>query len=131
MEAARTSETSVNFYQTTRRYNPDDSHLRTHRRDNLKSYSFILFAGRVEGDCHTQLEHQMVYSACKISLSLSYVTVRGERKMERARGSKTAKSLSMYSFNENIFPPFNFDIIGGILIPCLLHYAVFCEPKEL
>jgi hypothetical protein len=27
MEAARTSETSVNFYQTTRRYNPDDSHL--------------------------------------------------------------------------------------------------------
>jgi hypothetical protein len=38
MEAARTSETSVNFYQTTRRYNPEDSHLRTYRRDNLKSY---------------------------------------------------------------------------------------------
>jgi hypothetical protein len=28
MEAARTSETSVNFYQATRRYNPEDSHLR-------------------------------------------------------------------------------------------------------
>jgi hypothetical protein len=28
----------VNFYQTTRRYNPEDSHLRTHRRENLKSY---------------------------------------------------------------------------------------------
>jgi hypothetical protein len=27
MEAARTSETLVNFYQTTRRYNPEDSHL--------------------------------------------------------------------------------------------------------
>jgi hypothetical protein len=27
-EAAKTSETSVNFYQTTRRYNPEDSHLR-------------------------------------------------------------------------------------------------------
>jgi hypothetical protein len=38
MEAARTSETSVNFYQTTRRYNPEDSHCRTHRRENLKSY---------------------------------------------------------------------------------------------
>jgi hypothetical protein len=38
MEAAGTSETSVNFYQTTRRYNPKDSHLRTHRRENLKSY---------------------------------------------------------------------------------------------
>jgi hypothetical protein len=38
MEAARTSETLVNFYQTTRRYNPEDSNLRTHRRENLKSY---------------------------------------------------------------------------------------------
>jgi hypothetical protein len=38
MEAARTSETLANFYQTTRRYNPEDSHLHTHRRENLKSY---------------------------------------------------------------------------------------------
>jgi hypothetical protein len=29
MEATRTSETLVNFYQTTRRYNPEDSHLQT------------------------------------------------------------------------------------------------------
>jgi hypothetical protein len=28
METARTSETLVNFYQTTRRYNPKDGHLR-------------------------------------------------------------------------------------------------------
>jgi hypothetical protein len=28
MEAASTSETSVNFYQTTRRFNPEDRHLR-------------------------------------------------------------------------------------------------------
>jgi hypothetical protein len=27
MEAANTSETSVNFYQTTRLYNPEDSNL--------------------------------------------------------------------------------------------------------
>jgi hypothetical protein len=27
MEAARTSEMLINFYQTTRRYNPEDSHL--------------------------------------------------------------------------------------------------------
>jgi hypothetical protein len=37
MEAARTSETLVNFYQTTRCYNPEDSNLHTHRRENLKS----------------------------------------------------------------------------------------------
>jgi hypothetical protein len=29
MEAERTSETSVNFYQTTRRNNPGDIHLLT------------------------------------------------------------------------------------------------------
>jgi hypothetical protein len=41
MEAARISETLVNFYQTTRRYNPEDSHLRTHRRENLRSYEVV------------------------------------------------------------------------------------------
>jgi hypothetical protein len=39
MEAASTSETLVNFYRTTRRYNPEDSHLHTRRRENLKSSS--------------------------------------------------------------------------------------------
>jgi hypothetical protein len=38
MEEAKTSETLVNFYQTTRSYNPEDSHIRTNRRENLKSY---------------------------------------------------------------------------------------------
>jgi hypothetical protein len=39
MEAAKISEKLVNFFQTTRRYNPEDSHFRTHRRENLKSCS--------------------------------------------------------------------------------------------
>jgi hypothetical protein len=34
---------SVNVYQTTRRYNPRYSHLHTRRRENLKSYSLIVF----------------------------------------------------------------------------------------
>jgi hypothetical protein len=38
VEAASTSETSVNFYQTTRRTTPEGSHLHTHRRENLKSH---------------------------------------------------------------------------------------------
>jgi hypothetical protein len=55
MEAARTSETLVNFYQNTRRCNSEDSHLRTHCRENLKSYSIYycfnisLCYGRVNG----------------------------------------------------------------------------------
>jgi hypothetical protein len=35
MEAARTSETLVNFYQTTRCYNPEDSNLEVCRFDNV------------------------------------------------------------------------------------------------
>jgi hypothetical protein len=42
MEAASTSETLVNFYQTTWHYNPEDNHLHTRHHENLKSY-FILF----------------------------------------------------------------------------------------
>jgi hypothetical protein len=37
MEAESTSETSVNFYQTTRRNSPEDSHLHTRHRESLKS----------------------------------------------------------------------------------------------
>jgi hypothetical protein len=37
MESVRTSETSVNFNMTTRRYIPEDSKLHTRRRENVKS----------------------------------------------------------------------------------------------
>jgi hypothetical protein len=43
MEAAESSKTLVNFYQTTRCHNPEDSHLRTNRRENLKSHiSYVI-----------------------------------------------------------------------------------------
>jgi hypothetical protein len=43
MEAASTSETLVNFYQTTRRYNPEDSHLHARHRENLKSHQVLRY----------------------------------------------------------------------------------------
>jgi hypothetical protein len=53
IKVARTSETLVNFYQTTRRYNPEDSNLHTHCRENHKSYliDFLTF--------HSHFEHEM------------------------------------------------------------------------
>jgi hypothetical protein len=42
MEAVQTSETLVNLFQSTRRYNPEDSHHHCHRREDLKS-SVALF----------------------------------------------------------------------------------------
>jgi hypothetical protein len=43
MEAVSASETTVNFYQTTRRNNPEDGHLHTHRRENLPIDNLFLF----------------------------------------------------------------------------------------
>jgi hypothetical protein len=37
MEAVMTSETLANSHQSTRRYNPEGSHIHTHHRENLKS----------------------------------------------------------------------------------------------
>jgi hypothetical protein len=54
MEAARTSETSVNFYQTTRRYNPEESDLHTRRRENLKSHQMLI-------DYQWQWEQNTIY----------------------------------------------------------------------
>jgi hypothetical protein len=47
MEAARISETLVNFYQTTRRYNPEDSHL----PENV-DWACVLFT--TDNFCRTQ-----------------------------------------------------------------------------
>jgi hypothetical protein len=41
MEAVSTSETHVNFYQTTWRNIPEVSHRHTRRRENLKSSSSL------------------------------------------------------------------------------------------
>jgi hypothetical protein len=46
MEVASTSETSVNFYQTTQCYNPEDSHLRTCRCENLESCLYWSGSGK-------------------------------------------------------------------------------------
>jgi hypothetical protein len=43
MTAASTSETSVNFYRTTRRNKTEESHLYTRRRENLVSHVHSLF----------------------------------------------------------------------------------------
>jgi hypothetical protein len=42
MEVASTSETSVNFYQTTGRNSKENRHLHTRRRENLKSHIAIV-----------------------------------------------------------------------------------------
>jgi hypothetical protein len=78
IETARTSKTSVNFYHTTRRYNSEDSHLRAHRRENLRSYvdahctlnsiSFALYSTQIVliNDSRNALEQTRFKLACQI-----------------------------------------------------------------
>jgi hypothetical protein len=40
LEAVRTTETSVNVSETTRRHIPEVCHLHTCRRENLKSHGY-------------------------------------------------------------------------------------------
>jgi hypothetical protein len=49
MEAASTTETSVNFYQTTQRKNSEDSYLHTGHHEDLKSHIIILAQGCNDG----------------------------------------------------------------------------------
>jgi hypothetical protein len=60
MEAVSTSETSVNFYKTTRRNNPEDSHIYT-RRENLKSRLLIygLFNGNYNSSAYRASNDRM------------------------------------------------------------------------
>jgi hypothetical protein len=52
IEAVQTAETSVNSYQC--RYNPEDSHLLSHRRENLKSYLTEIYL-RIDEICQASL----------------------------------------------------------------------------
>jgi hypothetical protein len=42
MEAARTSETSIDMHLRTRQYIPEDSELHTRHRENLKSHMMLI-----------------------------------------------------------------------------------------
>jgi hypothetical protein len=42
METASTSETSLSFYQTAKHNTPEDTHLDTRRRENLKSHVMLV-----------------------------------------------------------------------------------------
>jgi hypothetical protein len=74
MEAARTCEKLVNIYQITRRYNPEDSHLRTHRRENLRSYLMPFFLVSCPGTVPKQ-DFLCGFYVVFLSFSDSYFTM--------------------------------------------------------
>jgi hypothetical protein len=102
MEAARTSETLLNFYQTTRRYNPEDRHIRTRRRENLKYYElrsflelrtncrrfFVGFADIAKPLIQLNFAELSVASGGSAAFRSLKVIVHGTRSRKRAAGRK-------------------------------------------
>jgi hypothetical protein len=66
-----------------------------------------------------------LYSRCKITVSFTYVTERGEGKAGRASREQDGK----YTKRKTCFPVLIL-VNGGILIQRLLHHNAFREPKE-
>jgi hypothetical protein len=69
MEAASTSETSVNFYQTTRRNTPEDSHLHTRRRENLESH-YTFFFVKAPKECESDIIFTEAFTKKKKALRI-------------------------------------------------------------
>jgi hypothetical protein len=112
MEAARTSESLVNFYQATRRYNQEDSHLRTHRRENLKSQPLsIVLSSLQSGD------------GKKVSLSsLLEASAKGKERFNQRILFYICGSLKKYGTEANTVTLWQ----GGYVL--LVHFEV-CIPS--
>jgi hypothetical protein len=65
-QAANSSETSLNFYQTTRCNNPEKSHLHTRHRENLKSQLVVPLETENE---YTLLSLSLLLNIAKIILA--------------------------------------------------------------
>jgi hypothetical protein len=62
MEAASTSETLVNFYQTTQHNKPEENDLHSHHCENLKSHSFIIYCHQMHIDKDECTEHRYLHT---------------------------------------------------------------------
>jgi hypothetical protein len=82
METASTSETSANFYQTTRRNNPEDRHFNTRRREKLRSHLFDFLYAVVllllTGSLNNRLEYKVtIHGVRNFYCALNIIRVGG------------------------------------------------------
>lgn len=91
-------------------------------RTVLNDVWFRLGNFRLQTSVKSDLPSSLSYGGRKIAPNLSSFTVKDRRKMERPKGSKTAKNLSIYNWKHS--SPFRF-YTTGTLMQLLLHYTVF------
>jgi hypothetical protein len=101
MEAVSTSETSVNFYQTTMFYIPENS-LHIRRRENLKSYLHRL-------SYIASIEKMIINDGLWLLKSYSSIRLEGLRKTSQKRNQ-----LSMSPVEDSDVAPSNTDIFTAV-----------------
>jgi hypothetical protein len=97
MEAVQTTVTSVNSYQSTRCYNPEDSHLHGHRSENLKSHReinnlgiivyifFVQTTDNIQRKCAYYDFQKTLEAEGNIAWTASNVTCHGSTDVERCK----------------------------------------------
>jgi hypothetical protein len=91
MEAVSTSETSVNFYQTTQHNIPEESHLHIRRRQNLKPHT-VLALSMLRTKHHVQMD-------CSFQSELLIYLMFENSKMTISRCLSTAEAQYFWFFN--------------------------------
>jgi hypothetical protein len=104
-----TSETLVNFYQTARCCNPEDSHLRTHCRENLKSninIAWIVYQKAFDSFLHSWIEkseligvNNKIVKFCKLSVEKwgTELQLKTNQELMKSRPTKLSSKQSNIS----------------------------------
>jgi hypothetical protein len=101
MEAARTSETLVNFYQTTRCYNPEDSNLQ----------AFGVFTSATLGALRQNIVHDSISETLSIVSGLPIDTNFSSRHRKRRKNQGKEEIDGELQFLMNIM-----EVINSLLI---------------
>jgi hypothetical protein len=97
MEAARTSETLVNFYQTTQHYNPEDSHLSS--KKYYSSHYPSLYTGQSgQNGVHVQPLVMMVQNTDPGSATALLQPLVEKSALDQTWTSKTATLINVQVF---------------------------------
>jgi hypothetical protein len=129
MEVVRTPETSIQFYESTRRYNPECCHLRTSRHENLKSYFCSELQLTPFQDIYSLKFSHLFSLRCtsRCIFNKRYIFVANECTCETTSGCRAAQGLRNISWSNNVRET----VCGAAISTCLRLLLCILHPSAL